>query len=540
MRLAMAWRHEWLRWLDAAALDSAITHFEHVIELRPNAYEARLRLVPLDYERGDAGLAMRVAERAAEVRPRRGEPAIAVAYLAYRRGEIERADSLFRWAYDRLPPDLRRRFDDLTPMLGDAAARLDSIAAPERAGEVRRFWANLDPDPTTPQNEVRLEFWSRVTHAWLLFDDPRRAGPDARADVYVRYGPPRQAMINPPGVPLYTHHENPARAEAVSRGADRVFSEFPLDAMALTYPELGMRILLQDRALHGSYDWPMLRDADPAALPDRRLLAGRDDLLATGDGFAVFPTLPPRAQRIEVRGTLARFEGERGPRLFAQGSVPASPGDTLLARWVVRDSSGRERLRQEQVLATSVCDPTGQRIAEINAALPPGTFDVALSVRDTHHRRGLYRVQAALAAPPDSLALSDVVLTCGDPTLLVEGHSIRLEADREARIARGAPLVAYFEIYRLVAAPDGLSRFEYEYTVRRLRETPEGRLKPENAAALASTSASREETQAERMRRQFVTVPAQALAPGRYRLEIRVRDLGSGRVARREVEFTKE
>ena len=100
--------------------------------------------------------------------------------------------------------------------------------------------------------------------------------------------------------------------------------------------------------------------------------------------------------------------------------------------------------------------------------------------------------------------------------------------------------MAYFEIYRLAAGADGLSTFEVEYTARRLRETPEGRLKPEAAAALTSPSASREETQVERMRRQFLTVPAQSLTPGRYRLEIRVRDMVSGRVAHREVEFTRE
>jgi hypothetical protein len=313
-----------------------------------------------------------------------------------------------------------------------------------------------------------------------------------------------------------------------------------MDVMLLPYPELGMRVVLQDRSLLGRYEPPLQRDDDPASRPDPRRLRGRDDLLALEGGLAVFPTLPPREQRVELRGMMARFEGDAGPRLFVQANAPAQPGDTLWARWVVRDSSGRERVRREERFATSVCDPSGRRIAELSAALPAGDYDVAVSVRDTHHRRGLWRTTATLTPSSDSLALSDAVLTCGDPTLLVEGRAIRLEAQREARVAAGAPVVVYFEIYRLVAGPDGPSRFEYEYTVRRLRETPNGDLVPEKAAALASTSASREETHAGAMRRQFVTVPAQSLTAGRYRLEIRVRDLTTGRVARRELEFVKE
>jgi Flp pilus assembly protein TadD len=546
MRLGMAWRHEWLRVLGAEALDSAVVMFERVVALRPNAYEARMRLVPLYVEAGRPADAMRAAERAAEVRPRRGEPALAVAYLAWRRGEVERADSLVRWAYDRVPRDVRRKLEDMTPLLGPVtSARLDSLGPAKESAELQRIWDRMDPDPTTPQTEVRLEYGARVIHAWLLFDDPMRPIPDARADAYVRYGAPRGVAINPPGMQLFTRHQNPGLKEAIARsrpftGSVPQAQEYPMDVMVLPYPDLGMRVVLQDRSLLGRYEPPLLRDDDPASRPDPKRLKGRDDLLALEGGLAVFPTLPPREQRVEVRGTLARFESGAGPRLFAQVNAPASPGDTLWARWMVRDSSGRVRVRQEDRFATSVCDPAGRRIAEINAALPPGDYDVVVSVRDSHHKRGLWRVPAELAAPPDSLALSDAVLTCGDPTLLVEGRSIRLEADREARVSAGSPVVVYFEIYRLAAGEDGMSRFEYEYTVRRLRETADGDLTPEKAAALTSSSASRVETQAGAMRRQFVSVPAQALTPGRYRLEVRVRDLVNGRVARREVAFVKE
>ena len=65
-------------------------------------------------------------------------------------------------------------------------------------------------------------------------------------------------------------------------------------------------------------------------------------MLSLGGGQMVIPTLPPRDQQLAVEGLVARFEGGRRPRLLAQVQAPGSPGDTLWARWSVRDSAGRE------------------------------------------------------------------------------------------------------------------------------------------------------------------------------------------------------
>ena len=118
---------------------------------------------------------------------------------------------------------------------------------------------------------------------------------------------------------------------------------------------------------------------------------------------------------------------------------------------------------------------------------------------------------------------------------------MRLEANIEGRIAGRQPLVAYFEIYRLAADADGLARFEYEYTVRRVPRALTGLAKlfvlPE-APVVSATS--REAVQVGTLRRQFVSVPAQSLSPGRYRLEIRVRDLLTGAEAKGATEFVRE
>ena len=103
-----------------------------------------------------------------------------------------------------------------------------------------------------------------------------------------------------------------------------------------------------------------------------------------------------------------------------------------------------------------------------------------------------------------------------------------------------APLVAYFEIYHLAPGQGGLARFEYEYTVRSMRDR---RIWIQRALAPRQTPApiiaTREEQQAGDLRRQYLSVPVQALPPGRYTLGVKVRDLVSGAEARRETEFER-
>jgi len=318
-------------------------------------------------------------------------------------------------------------------------------------------------------------------------------------------------------------------------------AEYPLDALVWSYPDLGMRVVLHDRSLTGRYAPAAAREFDPLSVPDPRVLAMRGDLLSLGGGQLIISTRPPREQRLEVEGLIARFESEGRPRLVAQVQAPGSPGDTLWARWVVLDPAGRELARDTRELVLSACDPAARRVAEFSSTLSAGAFQVVVSVRDAQRRRGLFRDTLALAPVPRGLALSEVVLACGEPALMVSGSTVRLEANIEGRIAGRQPLVAYFEIYRLAADAEGLARFEYEYIVRRVPKALTGLaglfVLPE-APVVSATS--REAVQVGTLRRQFVSIPAQSLAPDRYRLEIRVRDLLTGAEVKGATEFVRE
>jgi GWxTD domain-containing protein len=559
MERGRACKRGWIRDLDTLSRNLAMADFDTVTRLRPTGSDGWLALVPMLYEHRDLAGATRAAERALAGRPRRVEAGLAVAYTAYRLGDVERADSLFRVTIPMLSPSLRALFENAAPILGrpsgigprkrprrphpvahgsiageeppEQAPALGDTAPPPTAPEV---WAQLDPDPTTPENEVRLEFWTRVAHAYFIFWDPLTPVLDSRADLYIRYGPPQSIEVNPPGVDLSF------KANVVSTGRSASMAEYPMGVVRWNYPDLGMGVVLNDRSLHGRYELPVTRDFAVGSVPNPAMLSRRGDLMALDGGRAVFPTLPPRSLRIEVMGLAARFESEGRPRLLAQVQAIGSPVDTLASRWVVSDWTGREVAHGGGRLALSACDPGARQLAELSQELPAGRYRLTLSVRDARYRKGMFRTDVELARPDTALELSDVVLSCGDPTTIAQGPAVRLDANVESLVAGPGPVVAYFEIYRLAPGADGMAHFEVEYAVRRLSEAKvPGARRPKREPALLS-STSRQEAQQAGLRRQFVTVPVQSLRPGRYQLEIRVRDLTAATQVERVIAFDRE
>src|SRR5439155_1317048 len=122
-----------------------------------------------------------------------------------------------------------------------------------------------------------------------------------------------------------------------------------------------------------------------------------------------------------------------------------------------------------------------------------------------------------------------------------QAPTVRIDPNPGARVSGRDPLTAYFEIYHLSPGGNGQARFQYVYTVRSAERDP--RIWIQRAFAPRRQpppiSATREEEMAGTLRRQFITVPIQSLPPGKYRLEILVRDLVAGTEASRAAEFVE-
>ena len=525
--LGQVWRRDWLKYLDRGSLTRAIDNFNAAAQRDPSRAECWVMLSTLGIAEGNLPAATAAATRALEAAPGNSDAQLAAASCAWRGGDVERADSLFGRAVPRLARNVRSRFEDISPL----ATEQDTMAMHRlpllmQFDYVRRFWKEHDPDPTTIANEAQLEYWARCAQAYFLYYDAHRREWDERGEVYVRYGPPDSAAYNPIGSPMVVHLGN--------------HGEFPANTLVWDYRSLGMKVTLQDRLLSEYYLLPITYDRDPDPRPDPDSLAGLGEALATGIGRGVFPLYPPGAHSMPVKGALARFEGEHAPRLLAQLEVPGTPAESLWAEWVVMDSLQTEVARARRALSPSPCDPLARRTADFATALPPGHYFVGISVRGRAGARGVHREEVDLAPQGVVLSLSDVVITCGAPE--VGAGAVQLAGNPSASVAAGDPLSAYFEIYHLAPGADGQAQFEYIYTVRSSEK--DKRIWVQRALAPrrepAPLIASRREQNPGSLRRQFVTVPVQSLPPGRYRLEIRVRDLIAGSEASAAAEFVRQ
>jgi GWxTD domain-containing protein len=530
--LGRVWRRDWLKYLDRTSLRRSLGHFRNAVRFNPGDSEGWVQLVPLLIEVDSLASAGVAAERALRCAPARPEARLAVAYTSYRLGETSRADSLFTAAIPSLPRLARERFEDIAPVASmEDTATLRRLPPNQRPEFIRRFWRKQDPDLASPENEAQLEYWSRVTQAYFLYFDPRRREWDERGEVYVRYGPPEYAVYNPVGFPM---------VQLFSTGI-----AYPLNTLVWDYPSLGMEVVMHDRLLSEYYILPIdaYEDLDPH--PDPSVLERRGDLMLASGGRGVFPMLPPGARRRTVDGALARFNGPHGPILFGQVQTDAGPGDALSAEWVVLDSTMTEVARAVREPGESPCDPVGIRTADFTSELPPGHYQVGLTIRDAQGGRGVVRSDIELRAAPPSLTLSDAVATCGRPDVsLPEGGNlptVHIDISPSGEVSGDGPLTVYFEIYDLRPDENGTSRFEYEATVHSAEK--DSRIWLQRLFAprrnIPEISAGRREEHTGSLRRQLVSIPVGELKDGRYRLNIMVRDLNADSQASTQVSFVK-
>jgi GWxTD domain-containing protein len=543
--LGQVWKRDWLATLAPASLGRTIECFGNCARLQPDRAEAWTALSVMRVEQGDAPGAAICARLALAADPDGGGAPLASAYLDYHTGRVAEAESLFTLAIGRLAPPLAARFRDVTSLVPKADGdRLADMTPVERAEFTRRFWSESDPDPTTRTNEARVEYWARVAHAVLLFSDPWSPHWDMRAELYTRYGSPEHVGYPPAGIPLARRPNTRDNLFSDGMNGVRYIGDadpmwYPMHTQIWDYPRLGMSVVLEDLAISGNYELPRdpYRDTDP--VPDPAALA-RNGLLATNGGRAAFKALPPGVQPLEVNGLVSTFEGERGPRLLAHVAVPASPDQALVAECVVIDSSEREVARSSRALSASRCDPVELRAGDFAFDLPAGSYRLGLSVSEGDSARGVLRVQHDLAAVSGRVTMSDVVLLCGPLDVSPLPGAVRLDPNLDARIGAEEPLLAYFEVYHLQPDAAGETRFEYEYKVEPLRADTRPwfrRLFSRQWSDQITVKSS--EQGIGPTRRQYVTVPAQSLPPGRYRLEITIHDRVAGRSTRRVTEFVK-
>jgi GWxTD domain-containing protein len=512
-------RQQWLMDPDAATLDQAIASLTRALRLGARDLRRGELLVPLLIEAGEDSAALAVAEWTA--RTAAGDPhaAILVACALQAAGGLEVAAEWYERALARLPERERARYDDLRPLLPFPLREAwEDLPDEARRARAAAFWRRSDPDPVSALNEARLEFQARVTRALLLYGVDDFGDMDERGQVTVRFGSPAQ------------RERQPIR----QRGPTEIGN-----VLAWTYPALGMRIWLgasnpqgHYRARHGS-----------AVKAFAESLATHPELVGALGGWATFRTLPAGMQHLDARCLLAHFPSAAGEHVLAQLESMAAAGTSLTTDWVVLDTGSVVVARGHGGLGPSACGDFELRAASFDATLAPGRYRVAARVDDGGRRRAVLQQDVLVQPRAPGLALSDLVVVCGRPEAgMIGPDAVRLEPSTGLQPQSGEQLVTYGEIHGLQADGAGGRRFEYSYSVEPEKRDPRSflaRFIAPRPVPPGVQMTRREEEAVGDVRRQFFRIPVGTLPTGRYRVELRVRDLVSGEEASRLAVFDR-
>ncbi len=537
------WRRDWLLSLERSSLDEALKCLRRASAAAPDRAECWSAVAALELLRGYPRDALVAALRARQADPEAAEPVLMLGASLYRMGVLVLADSAFRAARGRLPAALLARFDGDLAVRAKPAAREDSTseAAQKTSGSP---WRGLDPDLTTPENEAYLDYLTRLAIALFLFRDGETVRWDMRTELFVRYGPPGAVEYAPAWAQLGEGNDLETRTSRRTESQEGLWQRmgsnlplpmgYPYNLQVWYYPDLGMRVPLMDRSLAQDYALPTSDRGEADPRPDPSLLATRADLVGLGGGRGVFRAMVPGAKPAALATALSRFPVGGGVRVLAHVSTAGEPADSLWGSWAVVDATGRVVAREAHAMGVSACDPTRRRVADFAVTVPAGDYRVDLAVSGAQGRRGVAHLAAHLEPPSARLAMSDLVLLCGERPVAAGPAGVRIEPSWSTKVSGRASVLVYYEIENLTVRADGTSRFEYTYSLRPVR-SDEQTGAPENLV-----EATREEETVGTHRRQFVRVPVASLAAGPYELRIVVRDLEADATVERAVPIVME
>src|SRR5262249_33184216 len=176
--------------------------------------------------------------------------------------------------------DLRALAAPVTPPAGEdpPSPEPDSTAADSIEAHAAAYWRAQDPDLTTDENEVELDFLARTANALLLFRDGDGVRWDLRAALFTRCGALASIVAPPLDSELMFHVER--RALVVYAPPPM---EYPYHMQTWRYPALGMSVDLWDRSLEHAYEIPYSDQPGKQPKPNLAAIAARGDLVVLGN-----------------------------------------------------------------------------------------------------------------------------------------------------------------------------------------------------------------------------------------------------------------
>ncbi len=180
--------------------ESAALAYAKYLSVKPDDAEGRRRLASVYIQTKDFDRITALLEDYVRQHPNEIEvlPVLAQACIEQRR--LEWAHAYFNTYVMHAPTDIKAFYEDIRLLASDEElAEYQMLDAKTRENFLNEFWSLRDPDLSTEPNERKLEHYRRVWYAQTHFSEGHQPW-DQRGEVYVRFGEPdyrsRSDMVN--------------------------------------------------------------------------------------------------------------------------------------------------------------------------------------------------------------------------------------------------------------------------------------------------------------------------------------------------------
>ena len=435
-----------------------------------------------------------------------------------------------------------------------------------RAGFIRTFWASRDPVASTPENEYRTLFYSRVAEANRVFADSTKPGwKTDRGKIYILLGPPddfeqqqfrdefipdaitwtyrnrRDASID--AMPIIRFVKDPTGEYRLSNNLVLSGFENPV-AIAFQTQAMQMKSLPeQTKVLDTIVNTRTLFDMSP-------FRTHRDFIRATDGGSFAILTLGVMPERL-LQDAKEKPAGEPGAPAAGTGDgpQPPAPGDrfAVVARLVggrpdlpTYDFAGSSELRAgTEDLAR---DSSGYLLFQGGQVVRPGPYTAYYGVVDRSTGE-VFSFKEQVEVPDlheERLRVSGITLASrlervdraagGYSTPFVLG-SLKVIPRPDDLFRVGEDFACYYQIYGTETDPiDGRPDLDLEYQFYAARDSGPGGLVFAPLGKPIRLTRQRSQVQG-------YAIPIKDWQPGTYRLRVQVTDNVGNRQATEEVSF---
>jgi GWxTD domain-containing protein len=479
----------------------------------------------------------------------------------------------------------------------------DSLKTKEQRLEfLKIFWKKRDPNPIDEVNQLFVEHYSRLNYARSNYGSAFAPWYDDRGQIYIRLGKPEKVYYGKPrdGIReneswFYDNIRAGLFFDFVSNGSTYDLRPL-LDAAERTATMEEVYEMLEERSIYNGYyhrlaekiklqgDVQHSRDVERMGARGVNLeqytkseyassFLQRSDNLQDYTNFLSYTKnqqfiFDPGAPHLPINCNFASFQSsKKESRLefyyvvpFGQLNFIPSISQSNSFSTAIKFSMKIYDLKYNELKSVDTLyhvNASGSEIGshyfldEIDQTLPPGKYVVALELRNNEKDRvGVYQfVVSVHDFSADTLTVSDIeVAQYVDNTLIREKFvkpksNLKVVPNPAVGIVKTKPLTVYYEIYNLALNKDGKSSYQVSYSIKML-ETNQSFL-----SSIAGVFSSKKESSTSSVtvkegkssvEREYIGFDISELPKGVASLEIKVKDLSSGKESSRKINLTLE